>query len=183
MNESDVLADVVAKLDAIGIPYMVAGSFASSLHGVPRTTNDIDFVLDPSRAALDRLMASFDADVYYADAEVARDALERRSKFNIIHLASGWKIDFIICKARRFSLSELSRREHALMAGIEVFVATPEDTVLAKLEWAKLGESERQLRDVRGIVEAQGNHLDRAYVEAWLDELGLRELWQTIVTT
>lgn len=177
MTPTDLLADVVRKLDAVAIVHMIAGSFASSQHGVPRTTNDIDIVIDPSLDQLERFVALLPPDAYYADLDVARDALRRRSMFNVIHLASGWKVDFIVCKPRPFSRGELARREHALIAGVEVFVATPEDTILAKLEWAKLGESERQLRDVRGILDAQADRLDVAYVERWVDELDVRAEW------
>jgi hypothetical protein len=119
------------------------------------------------------------ADIYL-DADVAREEFKRRGQFNIIDGATAWKVDVIFRKARASSVEEMSRRVPAVVLGVAVFVATAEDTVLAKLEWAKLGESERQLRDVRGMLQTKGASLDVAYVERWLDELGVRELWERV---
>lgn len=157
---------------------MLAGSFASSHHGAPRATQDIDIVTDPGFRSLDTFLGLLSGISVYVDADVARDELKRRGQFNIIDLATAWKVDVIFRKARPFSTEELSRRERAKVLGVDVFVATAEDTILAKLEWAKLGESERQLRDVRGILDVKGASLDRAYIERWLDELGVRALWE-----
>jgi len=175
------LARLVEALDRAGVPHMLAGSFASSVHGSPRTTQDIDLVIDPTFESLDRLLLALrGGDDLYLDPEVARDELRRRGQFNVIDLRSGWKADLIFRKARAFSRSELDRRAPALVLGVQVFTASAEDTVLAKLEWAKLGESERQLRDVRGILEVKGESLDRGYIERWVDDLGVRELWERV---
>ncbi|WP_394826471.1 hypothetical protein [Pendulispora albinea] len=174
------LALVVGALDAAAIPYMLAGSFASSHHGAPRTTQDIDLVIDPTWASLDRFLASLSSDQVYVDPDVARDEFRRRGQFNVISGKTMWKVDVIFRKARGFSHEELARRVPAKVLGLQVYVASAEDTVLAKLEWAKLGESERQLRDVRGILDVQGEALDVVYIERWLDELGVRELWNRV---
>jgi hypothetical protein len=140
------LARVVGALNGAGVPYMLAGSFASSHHGVPRATQDIDIVADPTFDTLDRFLAALSGDDVYFDADVARDELRRRGQFNVIDGSTAWKVDIIFRKGRPFSRAEMSRRVAATVLGVDVFVATAEDTVLAKLEWAKLGESERQLR-------------------------------------
>jgi hypothetical protein len=176
------LARVAGALESGGIPYMIAGSFASSHHGAPRATQDIDVVIDPTFAALERFLAALRADDVYLDADVAREELKRRGQFNVIDGSSAWKVDLIFRKGRAFSKEEMSRRLPAKVLGVDVFVATAEDTVLAKLEWAKLGESERQLRDVRALVEAKGDSLDRVYIERWLDDLGVRGLWARVQT-
>jgi hypothetical protein len=177
------LRSVVDALNKTGIPYMLAGSFASSHHGAPRATHDVDIVADPGFRELDAFLALLSVLEVYADADVARDELKRRGQFNIIDLGSGWKADVIFRKQRPFSKEELARREPAVVLGVDVFVATAEDTILAKLEWAKLGESERQLRDVRGIIDVKGASLDRGYIERWLDDLGVRELWDRVSAT
>jgi hypothetical protein len=159
---------------------MLAGSFASSYHGDPRTTNDIDLVIDPTREALLAFVRSLDPSAYYVSEEAARDAFDRRSQFNVVLLDSGWKADLILCKRRAFSRSEFERRQRASIDGTEVFVATAEDTVIAKLEWARAGESERQLRDVRGILDLRAETLDRDYVETWVRALGLEAEWQEV---
>ncbi|MBX3227952.1 MAG: hypothetical protein KIT84_28005 [Labilithrix sp.] len=159
---------------------MLAGSFASGIHGTPRSTQDIDIVIDPTFDSLDRFLAAMKGDDVYLDADVARDEFKRRSQFNVIDNATFWKADLIFRKARPFSRSEMDRRVPMQVLGVDAYVASAEDTILAKLEWAKLGESERQLRDVRGILDVKGDALDRAYIEKWLDDLGVRELWQRV---
>jgi len=171
------LAVIVTELRRFGIPHMLAGSFASAYHGDPRTTRDIDFVVDPTRDALERFVQGLEPERFYVSPEAAREAFERRGQFNVVLLDSGWKADLILRKDRRFSRSEFERRQAAVIAGVEVFVATAEDTIVAKLEWARAGESERQLRDVVGILETSGERLDRGYLERWIEELGLRSLW------
>jgi hypothetical protein len=171
------LAAIVSELDRFAIPHMLAGSFASTYHGSPRTTNDIDLVIDPSRAALEGFVRGLDPERYYVGAEAARAAFERRGPFNVVLLDSGWKADLILRKERAFSRAEFGRRKPAEIAGVRVFVATAEDTIVAKLEWAQAGESERQLRDVAGILEVAGDTLDRAYLARWVSELGLGDVW------
>jgi hypothetical protein len=173
-----LLQTIVGILDTIGVPHMVVGSFASSVHGEPRTTRDLDLVIDPTREQLDQLLAALDPDQYYVDAEVARDALRRRSMFNVIEIDSAWKLDLVIRKARPFSIEELERRTITQILGVEVATATAEDTIIAKLEWAKQGGSDRQLEDVAGILRIRGAALDLAYLERWVDELGVAELWE-----
>ncbi|MDP9000149.1 MAG: nucleotidyltransferase family protein [Myxococcota bacterium] len=177
------LARVVGALNGAAVPYMLAGSFASSHHGVPRATQDIDIVVDPTFDSLDRFLAAMKGDDVYFDTDVAREEFKRRSQFNIIDGSTAWKVDVIFRKARPFSKEEMSRRVPAKVLGIEVFVATVEDTVLAKLEWAKMGGSERQLDDVRAILRTKGAALDGEYIERWLDELAIRELWTRVCTT
>ena len=180
MTLDSPLGRIIHELDARGIPHMVAGSFASAYHGEPRTTRDIDLVIDPSRDAFDRLVAELDAERFYISAEAAEEAWRRRGQLNVVDLASGWKIDLILRKERPFSREEFSRRAPATILGTRVFVATAEDTILAKLEWARLGESERQLRDVIGVIEMSGSHLDPAYIAHWARELGVEGLWNRV---
>jgi hypothetical protein len=179
-DPAEFLAQLTGALDRAGIAHMLAGSFASSLHGSPRATQDIDLVVDPGFESLERLLVDLSGADVYLDADVAREELRRRGQFNVIDGNTGWKADMIFRKARPFSRSELERRAMFTVLGVRVFVASAEDTVLAKLEWAKLGESERQLRDVRGILDVKGAALDQIYVERWLDDLGVRDLWERV---
>lgn len=177
---ADPLAVVVAKLDRVAIPYMLAGSFASTYHGFPRTTHDIDIVIAPTRDQLDRFVRELDPDRYYVSIEAVDEAWRRRGMFNVVVYESGWKVDLILCKERPFSRLEFQRRSRIELGGLAVWMATAEDTIVAKLEWAKAGESERQIRDVAGILQASGDRLDRAYIERWVGELGLLDLWRRV---
>jgi hypothetical protein len=176
--EEEALAAVVRALDELGIPYMVTGSVASSFHGRPRATHDTDVVIDPEPRQLEHLLHDLESAGFYVEPERARDALRRRLQFNAIATESGSKIDLIVRKDRPFSREELRRRQPVdLRLGAEVAMATPEDTILSKLEWArKAGGSERQLADAAGVLDLNPD-LDRAYVERWAAELGVSDLW------
>ena len=100
---------------------------------------------------------------------------KRQSLFNVIDLATGWKIDFIIRKSRAFSEEEFRRRRPVDLEGNSLFVATAEDVVIAKLEWSKLAQSQRQIEDVAAILRVRGDSLDRAYLEKWIAELGVEQ--------
>ena len=180
MSRSSPLAAIIRELSRAGIPHMLAGSFASSYHGDPRTTNDIDLVIAPTRTSLESFVRSLDLTEYDVSPEAALEAFGRQGQFNVIVLESGWKVDLILRKERAFSRSEFERRELAAIEETQVFVATAEDTIVAKLEWAKAGESERQLRDVTGILELRGSNLDLAYIEQWVAELDLHGEWQRV---
>jgi hypothetical protein len=173
-----LLRTIITALEAARIPYMVVGSFASTAHGEPRTTRDLDLVIDPRLEHLNALLGALDVERFYFDPDVARDALQRRSMFNIIEIATGWKLDLVIQKARPFSIEEMRRRTITKILGMDVPAATAEDTIIAKLEWAKLGASDRQLEDVAGILRVRGADLDFDYIERWVTELELAEPWR-----
>ena len=181
-GEQEAIGRLVRRLEQLKIPYMIAGSVASSHHGRPRATNDADVVIDPSPKALDDLVAALTADGYYVDAAIARQALLSRRLFNVIDPQTAFKIDRIIRKERPFSREEFARRVRHTFSGLSVDIATAEDTILAKLEWAqRAGGSERQLDDVAGILQVSGSRLDRAYLDKWAKDLGVSDLWQTLV--
>ncbi|MPY92606.1 MAG: hypothetical protein GEV08_05900 [Acidimicrobiia bacterium] len=157
------------------MPFMLTGSLASSLHGEPRATQDVDLVIDPDPPALDRFLEGIDRQRFYvSDDDGARRAFAQRDMFNVIDQVTGWKIDLVIRKDRPFSRVEFGRRKAVAVAGLRLPVATPEDLVLAKLEWASASRSERQPHDVAAIF-AVNPHLDRPYLERWAEELGVSE--------
>lgn len=174
MTAADLLREVVRRLDEAVIPHMLAGSMASSFHGEPRSTQDIDLVIDPDGSALRRFVDDLDPDRFYVDD--ALDALRHRGQFNVIDTTTGWKVDLVIRKDRPFSREEFARRRAVDVLGVSTHVATAEDTVLAKLEWAKGGGSDRQVEDVVGIFDAVGDALDQEYLDRWAGELGVTEL-------
>lgn len=156
---------------------MLTGSFASSYHGAPRATQDIDLVIAATPDQIRRLVALLPPAEYYVSEEAALDACARESQFNIVDLDTGWKIDLILRRSRSFSRAEFERRIPAELDGMRLYVASAEDTVIAKLEWAKLGESQRQIEDVAGILRIRGPELDMAYITRWVGELGLEAQW------
>jgi hypothetical protein len=181
-SEQETLEAVVGHLERLSIPYMVTGSMASSHHGRPRTTHDADIVIEPSGESLESLLGAVAASGMYVSANAAREALRRRRQFNVIDTDSGFKVDLIIRKDRPFSREEFARRRAvALTARLTASIASPEDSILSKLEWArKAGESERQIEDAAAIVVIVGDVLDVAYIERWVDELGVAALWRRI---
>lgn len=177
MSVTSLFEKLRAALEAAHVPYFVTGSFASSAHGIPRSTNDIDIIIAPTPDQLGALMDQLSDPEYYADREDAFEALRRRSQFNVIDNATLWKVDFIVSKDTPFDVSRFARRRITEIAGVGVYAATPEDVVIAKLLWAKLGESDRQLNDAAGVIRMQADALDHSYIQSWVDELELRVQW------
>jgi len=180
LTAAEFLSRLVAMLDAAGMPHMLAGSFASAFHGTPRATQDIDLVIDATPVALDVFVAHASDSGYYVDADRALEALRRRRQFNVIDARSGWKADLVVRKERLFSREEFARRVPATVLGVALFVASAEDTILAKLEWAARTDSERQLMDVAGILRVKQAALDREYIDRWARALGVVDLWQRV---
>ncbi len=180
MTFPEVLRRVVSILSEESVAYMVTGSFATAYYAYPRATQDIDLVVEPSKDALERVAARLEDAGFYTSPEAVREALEHEGQFNAIDPDTGWKIDFIVRKSRPFSIAEFNRRRRAEVLGLELSLATAEDLVIAKLEWAKLGGSETQLRDVQNILGTHWDALDRSYLDRWITELGLGDLWERV---
>jgi hypothetical protein len=177
MSLPQVLQKITTALDQAGVAYMLTGSFASAFYGSPRSTQDIDLVIAAIPTQLRAFVAGLPRGEYYADLDAALDAHKRESMFNLIDLESGWKIDMILRKSRAFSREEFQRRQRVSVQGTSLFVATAEDLVIAKLEWAKLGVSQRQIEDAAGILKIRQDLLDHAYLEKWISDLGLTKEW------
>lgn len=177
MSPQEVLRRITVALDRVGIDYMLTGSFASAHYGSMRSTMDIDLVIAATRGQVEAFLSSLSSDEYYAELQAALEAQSRESMFNIIDLAGGWKIDLIFRKSRAFSQEEFSRRRLLNMDGVPLFVATAEDVVIAKLEWAKLGQSQRQLEDVAAILSLRRHELDYVYLQRWIIPLELSREW------
>jgi hypothetical protein len=179
MNPEDALQLVLTKLDECQIPYMITGSFASNMHGVPRATQDADVVIEADQGSLDRFLENLGAE-FYASHEAAREALETQRMFNVVHLETGFKVDLIMRKSRPFSQIEFSRRQQVTYLGRSRWFATAEDVILAKLEWAKMGNTERQFTDAVNVAKIQGKGLDEAYLQKWAGKLEAEELLERL---
>ncbi len=176
----DVLLLVVAALERLGVSYAIGGSFASSAHGIPRSTNDIDIVaeLNPKHAL--PLAKVLQPEFYADEVAIARAIRERRS-FNVIHVDSSFKVDVFVAKGEAFDRAQLAGRRLVAIAenlDHQVYVASPEDTILAKLVWYKKGRevSDQQWRDIQGVLRVQAGKLDLDYIKKWAAELGVSEL-------
>lgn len=180
MNFPDVLQAITTALNQAGIAYMLTGSFASAYYGLPRSSQDLDLVVEATTSQLRAFIESLPADKYYADLDAALEAHQHESMFNVIEMTSGWKIDVIIRKTRLFSREEFRRRRTLNLHGISLSVASPEDIIIAKLEWSKRAQSRRQIEDVAGILKIQGQTLDYAHLEKWIGELGLADEWADV---
>jgi hypothetical protein len=159
---------------------MLTGSLAGAYYSLPRATQDIDFVLEADRSQVDDLVRRFTDRGYYVSSTAAREAVRFHGQFNVVDPESGWKVDLIIRKDRTFSVQEFSRRRSGDVAGVSVHLTTPEDLILAKLEWAKLGDSALQRRDVAQLVRFRWDSLDHMYIDQWVIELGLKDDWEAI---
>jgi hypothetical protein len=175
----NLLARLIAALQASEIPYMLTGSYASSLHSIPRATRDIDIVIFPNREQLTRFIQSLPSSDYHTDLDDAIESLRRRSQFNVIDYATGWKVDFIVPPFNDFNMEEFERRSLIDVDGLQLSVVSPEDVVIAKLLWARAGKSERQIDDVATVIRIQASKLDVRYIEKWVRRLDLHEEWRS----
>lgn len=178
MSISEVLQRVTQALERNNIAYMLTESFASAYYGTPRSTQDIDVVVEATAAQLEGFVRSLPPDQYYSDPGAALQAHQAESMFNIIDLTTGWKIDLIIRKTRPFSREEFRRRVRVDLQGVSLFLASAEDIVVAKLEWSRLAQSPRQIGDVAAILRTRWKALDHSYIEEWAKELHVQEEWE-----
>jgi hypothetical protein len=177
-----VLSQVAAILEQLGIRYVLVGSFASSIHGMYRSTADIDIVADIKTEHVRPLSEAL-RDDFYVDEQAMRDAVSKRRSFNAIHFNSVFKVDFFVPKSDDFSLIQLDRRELRSISpdgNDNVYVATAEDTILAKLRWYRDGHetSNNQWNDVVGVLGTSRHRLDLDYLRSWAEKLGFADLLQ-----
>ena len=173
-----IAARVGRGFDALEIPWLLGGSVASSLHGLPRFTQDVDLVADLRLVHVLPLVADLEVE-FYIDADSVRDAIRRRASFNLIHLATMTKVDVFLLKGDALSRGEMARRVRLTFAeGVEISIATAEDIILQKLDWYRKGEfvSERQWRDVLGVIKVRGAALDLSWLRETSAEVGLEGL-------
>ncbi len=170
----DFLKKLIRILDDCSVPYMISGSFGSSYHGQPRATKDIDIVIAPTEEQLLSFVESLGTD-YYVSLEAVREAFANQPMFNVIDNLSGWKADFIFRKNREFSRQEFERKRQAEIGGIDVWVTSPEDMILSKLEWSKESQSEQQFHDALGVAVVQWDHLNIGYLRKWAKELQVQD--------
>ncbi|HUX66422.1 MAG TPA: hypothetical protein VMV31_02925 [Terriglobales bacterium] len=179
-DELAVLGLVASRLEEAGIAYMVTGSVAAAFYAQPRMTRDLDLVLELRPNQLATITSLF-AEDFLLDEAGMRAAVERQSMFNLIHSAALVKVDIIVRKDAPYRREEFRRRRRMQVAGQAIWAVAAEDLILSKLAWAKAGQSELQLRDVRMLL-GSATGLDMEYLERWAAELGVAGMLQTART-
>lgn len=171
---------VAQTFEQMGVLYAVGGSLASSLHGVMRSTLDVDIVADLRLEHISLLVAALSKE-FYVDDEMIRDAIKHHSSFNLIHYETAFKVDIFIRKLRAFDKMQLERRRTSVIATDpeqSVYVISPEDIILSKLEWYRIGGevSERQWRDILDVLKVRAGELELDYLRKWAGELMVGDL-------
>lgn len=172
MTEQALLIDCLGRLNRASFAYLVTGSMASNYWGIPRTTHDLDFVIQLPPAAVPQLVAAFTSD-FYIDEQAVRAAYRPPYQFNAIDRRSALKVDFWLPANLPFEREMFRRRVQRTIFATSAWIATPEDVILHKLYWDKLTPSERQRLDAAGVFAVQRDALDSGYLQHWAAELGV----------
>jgi hypothetical protein len=181
MSQQELLKLVTMVLERRRIEYMLTGSVASSAQGEPRASHDIDLVVAMPEPAVDALCDEFPPPEYYLSRDAVREAVRRRSMFNLLCVDSGDKVDFWLLTDEPFDRSRFSRRVPRELFGVRLWMSSPEDTILAKLRWCRIsGGSEKQYTDALRVYEVQRDGLDNAYIETWAARLDVGDLWMQL---
>jgi hypothetical protein len=182
MEPSDLLRHTVAALEKLGTRYFVTGSTASIFFGEPRLTNDLDIVVDLREGDVERFCADFPQPEFYLSEEAVRRAITQKGIFNILHPASGLKVDVIVPADTMFNRSRFARVQRLRAeADLQVSFTSAEDLIVKKMDFFREGGSEKHLRDIAGILKISGESLDYDYIESWAENLGLETIWRTIL--
>ena len=184
MKKTDLLSalqPVTSSFEKLSIPYYIGGSVASSVYGMARSTLDVDMVADVRSHHIPLLVQEL-GKLFYIDENMIQNAIENRSSFNLIHLETSVKIDVFVFKDIPYQQNAFDRRIRDTLEvdglNTEFYFSSPEDIIISKLEWYKIGGkvSERQWLDVIGVLKIQRDSLDKEYLESWTKKLGLFEL-------
>jgi len=176
----EVTLKVTEVFERLGVPYLIGGSLASTLYGMIRTTQDSDIVAEMRREHLQSFVSSLQGE-FYIDEEMIADSIQHNSSFNIIHRETMFKVDVFIPRPRPFLQSQLARAQKQTFTfetEVSAKFASPEDTILSKLEWYRMGGevSDRQWRDILGVLKTRAGELDLDYLHQWAGELKVNDL-------
>ena len=178
LTELDVLKVVSERLSAGRFQFMLTGSFALAYYATPRMTRDLDIVVDLRENDVERFAIAFHAD-FYLDPDDAREAVAAERIFNLMHLQTGIKVDFIVRKSTEYREVEFLRRRAVSFSGVETYIVSREDLILSKLAWAAETHSEMQLRDIKSLVHES---LDQVYLRHWAPSLGVATTLEKVLT-
>ncbi|MFH1829988.1 MAG: hypothetical protein ABH871_04345 [Pseudomonadota bacterium] len=182
MELTELMEFVVSVFDDLSIPYFITGSCASISYGEPRLTNDIDIVADIKMSDIASFVERFPMSEYYISEEAVREAIERGQQFNIIHPTSGLKVDVIIRQKSEFDDSRFKRSKMMpISEGKSVTFASPEDVIIKKMDYYRMGGSEKHLRDITGMLKISGKRIDIEYISKWAIEMDLKDIWEAVL--
>ena len=181
MEQHELLGYLVRCLEKLNVSYFITGAVACIAYGEPRLTNDIDIVADVNDEHIAQFKECFPEHEFYLDRDAILEAIKRRHQFNIIHPASGLKIDIMISKGDAFDKSRFSRiKRMRPLEDTEANFASPEDVIIKKMEYYKEGSSEKHIRDILGMLKISGEMIDPKYISFWAKKLNLEDIWQAI---
>lgn len=180
MTESELLVDCLRRLEKAGIKYMLVGSMAGNYWGVPRSTHDIDFVVEYDETQIEAIIKAFE-DEFFIQPISVESGLRPPHQFNALDNRSALKVDFFRVAGDEYEFERFARRQRVVLYDQSAWIATAEDVLLHKLRWHKMSPTERQLSDARGIQHISGSELDRAYMEHWAARIGVTDLLKSVV--
>src|SRR3989442_12855053 len=172
MTEQELLVDCLRRLNGAEITYYLTGSMASNYWGIPRTTHDLDFVIQLPPSSIGKIVSAFSPD-YFIDEASVRAAYQPPHQFNAIDTRSALKVDFWLPKPEPFDREMLSRRVCVTLFGEPAWITTAEDSILHKLAWNKITPSDRKLGDAAAVFIVQAEKLDKSYLKRWAEPLGI----------
>ena len=180
MTEEELLVDCLRRLEGSGIGYMLVGSMAGNYWGVPRSTHDIDFVIEYEAEHVSKLVAAFEDDFFIQEISV-ESGLRPPHQFNALDNRSALKVDFFRVAGDEYEFERFRRRRRIALFDQPAWIAAPEDVLLHKLRWHKISPSDRQLNDARGIFLVSGDDLDRVYMDQWAEKIGVSDLLHVVL--
>jgi hypothetical protein len=182
MNPFDLLRIVAETCNGLNVRYLTVGSLATIAFGRPRFTNDIDVVIDLRPEHVEPFCRAFSGSEYYLSKAAVGEAIRKRTQFNIVHTTAGLKVDCFLPSDSEFDQSQLGRgvRKQVTEDFAAVF-GSPEDVIVKKMEYYQIGESEKHLRDIEGVLEISGDLVDRDYIQKWAEQKGLGQIWSLIL--
>ena len=173
------LTQAVGVLNRLNLPYMLTGAFAVTYYGEPRTTHDLDIVVLLAPADIARVKAALEP-AFSVDVESIKAAMREGSAFNAIHEETGFKVDFWMLKGGEYDQTAFARRVRVNLLGAEMFLPSPEDVIVTKLEWYRLSDVDKHYFDAQGVAAVQKDQLDTAYIIRWCGAKSLSDLWRRI---
>lgn len=180
MTEEELLVDCLRRLEGSGIDYMLVGSMASNFWGVPRSTHDIDFVIEYGETQIAAIISAFQDDFFIQEVSV-RTGLRPPHQFNALDNRSALKVDFFRVAGDEYEFERFRRRKRVSLFNQPAWMATAEDVLLHKLRWHKISPIDRQLTDARGILLVSGDVLDQTYLEDWAERIGVMDLLRSLM--